>query len=74
MTDFLQVKQKSYSPARKGERESLPLVKKPNDIVKSMNSMKLVIPLHFISQKKTPNDAVTSQRQSELTSTMNVME
>ena len=26
-----------------------------------MNSMKLVIPLHFISLKKTPNDAVTPQ-------------
>ena len=32
-----------------------------------MNSMKLVIPLHFISQKKTPNDAVTPQRQSQFT-------
>ena len=27
-----------------------------------MNSMKLVIPLHFIPLKKTPNDAVTPQR------------
>ena len=32
-----------------------------------MNSMKLVIPLHFISWKKTPNDAVTSQRQGQFT-------
>ena len=30
-----------------------------------MNSMKLVIPLHSISWKKTPNDAVTQQRQSQ---------
>ena len=33
----------------------------------NMNSMKLVIPLHFISWKKTPNDAVTPQRQSQFT-------
>ena len=32
-----------------------------------MNSMKLVIPLHFISWKKTPNDAVTPQRQNQFT-------
>ena len=32
-----------------------------------MNSMKLVIPLYFISWKKTPNDAVTPQRQSQFT-------
>ena len=30
-----------------------------------MNSMKLVILLHYISWKKTPNDAVTAQRQSQ---------
>ena len=36
-----------------------------------MNSMKLVIPLHFISWKKTPNDAVTPQRQSQFTTKMN---
>ena len=35
-----------------------------------MNSMKLVIPLHFISWKKTPNDAVTPQRQSQFTPKM----
>ena len=35
-----------------------------------MNSMKLVIPLHFISGKKTPNDAVTPQRQSQFTPKM----
>ena len=35
-----------------------------------MNSMKLVIPLHFISRKKTPNDAVTPQRQSQFTPKM----
>ena len=29
-----------------------------------MNSMKLVIPLHFISRKKTPNDAVTATPES----------
>ena len=46
-----------------------------------MNSMKLVIPLHFISWKKTRNDAVTPQRfricfhlWCELTSTINVTE
>ena len=32
-----------------------------------MNSMKLVIRLHIISWKKTPNDAVTPQRQSQVT-------
>ena len=37
-----------------------------------MNSMKLVIPLHFISSKKTPNDAVTPQRQSQFTPKMKV--
>ena len=32
----------------------------------TMNSMKLVIPLYFISwKKKTPNDAVTPQQQSQ---------
>ena len=35
-----------------------------------MNSMKLVIPLHFISWKKTPNDAVAPQRQSQFTPKM----
>ena len=35
-----------------------------------MNSMKLVFPLHFISRKKTPNDAVTPQRQSQFTPKM----
>ena len=35
-----------------------------------MNSMKLVIPFHFISWKKTPNDAVTPQRQSQFTPKM----
>ena len=35
-----------------------------------MNSMKFVIPLHFISWKKTPNDAVTPQRQSQFTPKM----
>ena len=53
-----------------------------------MNSMKFIIPLHYISwKKKTPNDAVTPQCQSqftrfrvcfhlwcELTTTMNVTE
>ena len=32
-----------------------------------MNSMKLVIPLHFTAWKKTPNDAVTPRRQSQFT-------
>ena len=32
-----------------------------------MNFMKLVIHLHFISYKKTPNDAVTPHRQSQFT-------
>ena len=36
----------------------------------NMNSMKLVIPLHFIPRKKTPNDAVTPQRQSQFTPKM----
>ena len=35
-----------------------------------MNFMKLVIPLRFISWKKTPNDAVTPQRQSQFTPKM----
>ena len=35
-----------------------------------MNSMKLVIPLHFISFKKTPNDTVTTQCQSQFTPKM----
>ena len=35
-----------------------------------MNSMKLVIQLLFISLKKTPNDAVTPQHQSQLTPKM----
>ena len=33
----------------------------------SMNSMKLIIPFHFISWKKNPNDTVTSQCQSQFT-------
>ena len=33
-------------------------------------SMKLVIPLHFIYEKKTPNNAVTPQRQSQFTPKM----
>ena len=40
------------------------------DITLNMNSMKLVIPLHYISWKKTPNDAVTPQRQSQFTPKM----
>ena len=35
-----------------------------------MNFMKLVIHLHFISYKKTPNDAVTPQCQSQFTPKM----
>ena len=35
-----------------------------------MNSKKLVIPLHFISWKKTPNNAVTLQHQSQFTPKM----
>ena len=35
-----------------------------------MNSTKLVIPLHFILRRKTPNDAVTPQRQSQFTPKM----
>ena len=35
-----------------------------------MNFMKLVIPLHIISWKKTPNDSVTPQRQSQFTPKM----
>ena len=35
-----------------------------------MNSMKLVIPLCFVHEKNTPNDAVTPQRQSQLTPKM----
>ena len=38
-----------------------------------MNSMKFVIPLHFISwKKKTPNNAVTPQSQSQFTPKMKV--
>ena len=40
------------------------------DVEVCMNSMKLVIPLHFISWKKTPSDAVTPQRQSQFTPKM----
>ena len=32
-----------------------------------MNSMKVIIPLHFISWKKTSKDVVTPQRQSQFT-------
>ena len=39
-----------------------------------MNSTKLVIPLHFISWKKSPNDAVTPQRQSQFTPKMKANE
>ena len=35
-----------------------------------MNSMKFVILLHFISSKKTPNDAVTPQHQGQFTPEM----
>ena len=35
-----------------------------------MNTVKLVIPLHFIALKQTPNDAVTPQRQSQFTPKM----
>ena len=35
-----------------------------------MNSMRLVIPLHFVSWKKTSNDAVTPQCQSQFTPKM----
>ena len=35
-----------------------------------LNSMKHVITLHFISWKKTPNDAVTQKRQSQFTPKM----
>ena len=35
-----------------------------------MNTMTLVIPLHFISWKKTPNDAVTPRHQSQFTPKM----
>ena len=35
-----------------------------------MNSMKLIIPLHLISWKKTSNNAVTWQRQSQFTPKM----
>ena len=35
-----------------------------------MNSMIFVIPLHIISWKKTPNNAVTPQRQSQFTPKM----
>ena len=37
---------------------------------KCMNYMKIVIPLHFISWKKTPNDDVKPQRQSQFTPQM----
>ena len=40
----------------------------PHPVHATMNSMKLVVvPLHFISLKKTPNDAVLLQRQSQFT-------
>ena len=38
--------------------------------MRRMNSVKLAIPLHFIPWKKTPNDAVTPQRQSQFTPKM----
>ena len=43
---------------------------KHSDLQKVMNSMKLVNPLHFILWKKTSNDAVTPQRQSQFTPKM----
>ena len=39
----------------------------------SMNSMKPVIPLHSISWKKTPNDAVTPQCQGQFTPKISVV-
>ena len=36
----------------------------------NMNSMKIIIPLHRISWKKTPTDTVTPQRQNQFTSKM----
>ena len=41
-----------------------------NPLQAIMNSTKVVIPLHYISWKKTPNDAVTPQRQSQFTPKM----
>ena len=38
-----------------------------------MNSMKLLIPLHFISWRKTPDDAVTPKRQSQFTPNINAV-
>ena len=38
--------------------------------VHNMNSMKRVIPLHFISWERTPNDAATPQCQSQFTPKM----
>ena len=38
--------------------------------INGMNFMKLVIRLHFISWKRTPNNAVTPQRQSQFTPKM----
>ena len=35
-----------------------------------MNSMKFVIPLYLISERKTPNDAVTPQHQNKFTPKM----
>ena len=53
-------------------------VKRSKKFITFLNYMTLVIPLHFIWWKETPNDAVTPQRQSqficELTITMNVTE
>ena len=43
---------------------------RPQVNVCGMDSTKLVIPLNFISGKKTPNDAVTPQRQSQFTPKM----
>ena len=40
------------------------------DDINCMNTMKIVIPLQFTSWKKTPNDAVTQQRQSQFTPKM----
>ena len=41
-----------------------------NPVSKYTNYMKLVIPLHFISWKKIPNDAGTPQHQSQFTPKM----
>ena len=47
-----------------------PLTVPPTEEMHPMNSMKLVITLHFISLKKTPNYAMTPQCQSQFTPKM----